>query len=137
MLHYARSLAVERSVITKITFAQDSANPTLSVESDPLNTPGTFEDERFPIFISKDFGSSITIAGIVKNALEGTQAENEITFNPDGSTSDTFIYMTDDNERIYTIGITGLTGQVMFWKQSMDNFYGNPSSQQNPNQPQP
>lgn len=136
MLHYARSVAVERSVITKITFAQDSANPQLSVESDPLNAPGTFEDEGFPIFINREFGSEITIASIVKNVLEGTQAENEITFNPDGSTSDTFIYTTDDNERIYTIGITGLTGQVMVWKTAVDNFYGNPSNQQNANMPQ-
>lgn len=135
MLRYARSLAVERSMITKISFDEESANPVLSVEADPLNAPGTFEDERFPIFISRDFGSDITIASIVKNALEGTQVENEITFNPDGSTSDTFIYVTDDNERIHTVGIIGLTGQIMVWKQMMDNFYGNPNSQQSPVQP--
>ncbi len=123
MIHYARSLAVERSMVTKVSFAENSSNPRLSVESDPLNAPGTFEDESFPLFIGKEFGQDITIAGMEKNALEGSQAEYEITFNPDGSTSDTFIYVTDETERVFTVGITGLTGQVMKWEQRVESFY--------------
>ncbi|HXK94990.1 MAG TPA: hypothetical protein PKV38_15055, partial [bacterium] len=60
---------------------------------------------------------------IEKRTLFGTLEENELTFQPNGSTSDTFIYLVDDRERVYTIGIIGLTGQVLVWDHAVESFY--------------
>ena len=123
ILRYTRSLAIERSAITQILFDQDTGIIQISIEADPVNAPGTYEPVRLPIKYPKKYRTDTSIAKIDKRTLSGSQKANEITFQPDGTTSDSFIYMIDKHENTYTVGIVGLTGQVMIWKGMTESFY--------------
>ncbi len=122
-IRYARSVAIQRGVTTKLIFDLDTGDLQFTVENDPFNNAGTFEMEPLPIVYNKGVSDQIKISGIEKRALTGTQQSNEITFNPNGTTSDTFIYLIDQSERVNTVGIVGLVGQVIVWGEAVDNFY--------------
>ncbi|HOJ61228.1 MAG TPA: prepilin-type N-terminal cleavage/methylation domain-containing protein [bacterium] len=123
ILRYARGVAVERSAVTKITFDPETGNIRLSSEADPVNFPGVFQEEALPVAYPREYRAKVKAALIEKRTLFGTLEENELTFQPNGSTSDTFIYLVDDRERVYTIGIIGLTGQVLVWDHAVESFY--------------
>jgi len=123
MIRYARSVAVTRSMMTKMSFDPEKGTIVLSVEEDPINNTGTFVTEPFPVAYEQDFPKDVKVQKIDKSALSGSLMENEITFNPDGSSTDTLIYLVDATEKIYTIGVVGLTGQVLTWDHMVENFY--------------
>ena len=123
LVRYARSLAVERSASTQLTFDTDTGIILLSVESDPLNFPGIYEPVPLPVSYPKEYRTQIAIAGIVKQSLSGSLEENVVNFLSDGTSSDTLIYLVDRCERTYTVGIVGLTGQVMVWNHAVQTFY--------------
>ncbi|MEW6236744.1 MAG: prepilin-type N-terminal cleavage/methylation domain-containing protein [Candidatus Omnitrophota bacterium] len=122
IIRFARSAAVERSVRTKISFNPENGDVIFSVEEDPSLQPGVYVPEPVPVAYPKEYKKEVKVAGIVKNSLFGSQAENELTFNPDGSTSDAFIYLADRDGRKNTIAIVGLTGQVMTWNYEATSF---------------
>ncbi len=123
LVRYVRSVAVERSVVAKLTLDPNSADISFTVEADPQNQSGVFEEESLPLSFSSKYQDKVKIAGMNKNSLFGSQEENVITFQPNGTTSDTFIYLTDDDMRVHTIGIVGITGQVITWDYECNSFY--------------
>ncbi len=123
VMRYARSIAIERSRISKLIFDRESGNIVFMVEGDPMTSPGVFAEELIPVRFQKDVAGKVQVAQIMKMNLEGSQEEDEISFNPNGSTSDTFLYLTDEQERVYTIGVVGLTGQVLVWNRRVESFY--------------
>lgn len=123
IIRFARSTAIERSAITRIEFNLEEGTILLSAEADPFTLPGAFELQRLPITPPKEFGSVVKIAKIEKHSIAGSLEDSVISFTPDGTTSDTFIYLIDTSERVYTIGIVGLTGQVMVWDHGVTSFY--------------
>jgi len=123
ILRYARSVAVERSTAAKVTFDPETGAILLATEADPVNSPGVYQEEPLPVAYPREYRTKVKVPLIDKRSLFGTQEENELTFMPNGSTSDTFIYLVDENERVYTIGIIGLTGQVMVWDHVVQSFY--------------
>jgi Tfp pilus assembly protein FimT len=122
-IRYARSVAVQRAVVTKLVFDFETGDVTFFVESDPFNNAGNFMPEPLPTAYNKGIKKQVRIARIDKRALSGSQMENEITFLSNGSTSDTFIYLVDQSENVNTVGIVGLIGQVIVWGEAVDNFY--------------
>lgn len=123
MIRYARSMAVEQSACVEVSFDPDTGNIWVLVESDPINEPGVYEPVKLPVDYPKKYRTDIKIASIVKQTLFGSQEDNVVSFLSDGTTSDTFIYLTDRYEQVYTIGIVGLTGQVMVWNYAAQSFY--------------
>lgn len=160
IIRYSRSAAIERSVVTKLTFMVENQTSSyneiefiesseiaegvqdteaeqntqevtvtsiqgvlFTVETDPLNMPGQFFPEPLPVRTPKDLGDKVKVAQIIKQSLAGSMEESVVSFDPDGTTSDTMIYLTDDKERIYTIGVIGLTGQVIVWDRAVESFY--------------
>ncbi len=123
-IRYARSVAVERGLVTKLSFDLNSGKVIFQVESDPLNNAGVFTEEPLPIAFKTGEDRKVKVSSIIKRSLSGSQQNNEITFNPNGSTSDTFIYLTkEDGTNVHTIGIVGLVGQVIVWEKSVESFY--------------
>lgn len=123
MIRYTRSVAVTRSVMSKMLIDTELNTYTLYVETDPINSTGDFEQESYPVSFTKELGSPIQVQKMDARALNGSQFPDEILFNPDGSTSDALIYLTDPSEKIYTIGVLGITGQVMVWDHFVESFY--------------
>lgn len=123
IIRYARSMAVEQSSVVQIAFEEDSGGVSVLMENDPINMPGILEEVVLPVRYPKKYQEKVRVAAIIKQTLSGTQQEQVITFQPDGTTSDTFIYLADSYENTYTIGIVGLMGQVMTWNRAVDNFY--------------
>lgn len=123
ILRYTRSLAVERSAATQVEFNPDTGEIAVAIETDPINMPGIFEPVVLPVKYPRKYQTDILIAGIVKQTLFGTQEENIISFQSDGTTSDTFVYLADSYENTYTVGVVGLTGQVMVWNHAVQSFY--------------
>lgn len=123
MLRYARSVAVERSAVSRLMFDPETGIVAFSVEIDPLNAPGTFSEELLPSRWNQRTRQKVHITSIQKHVPEGTQEENLIEFQPDGSTAETMIYISDAKERVYTLALLGLTGQVMRWNHFVENFY--------------
>ncbi len=123
ILRYARSSAIQHSQQTKITFDQESGDILYTVEADPFLSPGVFQEQAVPVQTPDTLGDLVQIASIQKNTLSGSQEPNVIEFNNDGSTSDTFIYLTDNSQKVFTVGIVGLTGQVLVWEKSVESFY--------------
>lgn len=94
------------------------------VEQNPMQQPGVYTAQELPIHIPEEMGDLVTVHSISKQSLSGSLENNAVTFNPDGSTADTFIYLTDDQgQTFYTVGIVGLTGQIMIWDQRVESFY--------------
>lgn len=123
-VQYARSEAVLGSVQSRLTFNLDGGGILYSVERDPFNNPGVFEPMPLPVAPPASLlRQEVRIRDIRKATLSAVARENEILFNPDGSTSDTFIYLTDGNDRVATIGIVGLTGQVLTWEREVRSLY--------------
>ncbi len=123
IIRYARSVAVEQSIKTKIVFSQESGEIAFMTESESSTQPGMFAPQPLPVAYPRHYQEEVKIARIVKHVLNGTQNENELGFNPDGSTSDTFIYLTNEEQTIYTIGVVGITGQIMVWDHPVESFY--------------
>ncbi|MBN2327529.1 MAG: GspH/FimT family pseudopilin [Candidatus Omnitrophica bacterium] len=123
IIRFVRSMAVEQSAVVQITFDKDTGGVLVAMENDPINMPGVLAPVALPVRYPKEYQEKVRVASIVKQTLFGTQQEDMITFQPDGTTSDTFIYLVDEYENTYTIGIVGLMGQVMTWNHAVDNFY--------------
>lgn len=125
MIRYARSIAIQRSVNVKLTLPGEGETGQVAfmVEPDPMNANGTFMEEQLPISYPEKLGDTIKIGQIMQNTLSGMQPTNEIAFDPQGMTSDTLITMTDPQERVYTIGIVGISGQVLIWDHEVSSFY--------------
>lgn len=123
IIRYTRSLAVERSANTELTFDLETGEIMTLEENDPINAPGIFEPILLPVAYPKEYKTKVKVAAIVKQTLYGSQEDNVVSFQPDGATSDTFIYMVDSYEKVYTIGIVGLTGQVLVWDHAVQDFY--------------
>lgn len=123
MIRYTRSLAVEQSACVEMAFDSETGDIWVSIESDPINSPGIYEPIRLPVDYPKKYRTDIQVAGVIKQTLSGSQEDEVISFLPDGTTSDTFVYLTDKYEQIATIGIVGLTGQVMVWNFAAQSFY--------------
>lgn len=123
ILRYARSVAVERGTAAKVMFDSETGAILLATEADPINFPGVYQEEALPVAYPREYGTKVKVPMIDKRSLFGALEENELTFLPNGSTSDTFIYLMDENERMYTVGIIGLTGQVLVWDHVVQSFY--------------
>lgn len=143
IFRYARSLAIEQSAVSKVVIDSETRQISLLIEVDPFNSPGQFAPAKLPISYPKEFRAKIAIANIVRMgiptaaqpaaAIQQPQAQaqtpataplqQELSFQPSGTTSDTLIYLVDQNEQMYTIGIVGLTGQVMVWNHAVESFY--------------
>jgi prepilin-type N-terminal cleavage/methylation domain-containing protein len=124
ILRYARSLAIQRSMNVKLVLpSEPDAKIQLLVEADPIMASGTFIEEKLPVSIPKELGSTIRISKIEQNTLMGLQQTSEILFLPQGTTSDTLITLVDQSERVNMLGIVGLTGQVMVWEHAVETFY--------------
>ncbi len=122
-VRYARSVAIERSSVTKLMFDLDTGDVTFVAEADPINMPGEFVEERLPFPYPKEYREKVSFSQIIKHSLFDTDEQNVLSFQPNGATSDTFIYLMDPDEQVYTVGIIGLTGQVMVWNRAVETFY--------------
>ncbi|MDX9752424.1 MAG: prepilin-type N-terminal cleavage/methylation domain-containing protein [bacterium] len=123
ILRYSRSVAIQRSTYTKITLPEGNGEIGFWVEGDPMTTTGGFVEETLPVPQPKDLSNRISIGSVVQNTLTGLQQSYEIQFAPNGSTADTLISILDSRERVYTLGIVGLTGQVMIWDHEVGTLY--------------
>lgn len=112
------------------------------IEQAPLQQPGVFIERRPPVTIPKELGNSVTVQQVILQSMGGMQqngsqaqqtqmnlqsgleneSQREIVFQPDGSTSDTFIHLSNGRQT-HTIGIVGLTGQIMRWEEMVQSFY--------------
>ena len=123
ILRYARSTAIQRSVNVKLVFPEGNGILVFSVEADPENGAGIYQEEKLPVSMPTELKDKVKISSITQCTLSGLQPTQEISFNPNGCTSDTMITLTDKYEKIYTIGIVGITGQVMVWDHAVETFY--------------
>jgi len=115
-LNYARSLAVTTGRRTRLVPNPDRKGEfTLEVEDNPLTEPGNFEELNWPMGITGTLPESIRIKQIYypvpelddteeaaepvddtefiteEEAME--ERQSALTFEPDGSSRDTFIYL--------------------------------------------
>lgn len=125
IIRYARSEAIHRSAQTKIIFDSEAGGVLFSIETDPFTQPGVFTEERTPFPPPKQLRepATIKIASFDKQTLYGGLEDNELLFAPNGSTSDSLICLVDENQRTYSIGIVGLTGQVLIWDHKAETLY--------------
>lgn len=123
VLQYLRSDALQGSRMTRLQWDSETSQVETLAEPDPLQAPGTFEPLRLQISLNRWFGDTVQISGVVKFTLNAEEPETRVNFNPDGSTSDTLIYISGENEQVYTVGIVGLTGQVMVWERPVESLY--------------
>jgi prepilin-type N-terminal cleavage/methylation domain-containing protein len=127
IIRYTRSLSIEQSAVTKLTLDQETGRIEVLIETDPLNIPGQYEPVRLPIQYPREYRQKVTIGEFQKQTLnpqpQENQTPNEITFQPSGMTTDTFIYISDQYDQVYTIGIVGLTGQIMVWNYAAETFF--------------
>lgn len=125
ILRYARSESIQRSAVSIVRFDAESGLIEFAIESNPLQQPGSFEARPMPFPPPKSLQepATVKIAGIEKAELFAASPENEIRFTPSGSTSDTLITLVDPNQRVYTVGIVGLTGQVLIWDRPVESLY--------------
>ncbi len=125
IIRYARSEAIQRSAQTKVVFDAEAGGLLFSVETDPFLQPGVFTEERTPFPVPKQLRepAAIKIASFEKQSLYGGLEENELLFSPDGSTSDALLVLVDETQRAYTVGVVGLTGQVLIWNRKVETLY--------------
>lgn len=128
LIQYMRSEALQGSRNTRIQWDAETMLLETLAETAPLEAPGQFEAIQPPISVRTLFNNDIRIVGITKSTLVAEEPDNQINFSPEGSTSDTMIYLSNDEERVYTIGIVGLTGQVLVWMDAVETFYDAPSA---------
>lgn len=153
--NYARSMAVTTGRRTRIGLDQEASRIHLMVEENPMTDPGTFNRKRWPIGLSGTLPKGIRIDQVFypvggedqdedptrkkdsssrsRDTESEEQTEEEameerqsvLVYEPDGSTRDTFIYLTVGDATpsvesasgesraqtdIYTIAIVGAIG---------------------------
>ena len=125
IIRYARSEAIQRSAQTKILLDSEAGGILFSIEIDPFMQPGIFEEQRTPFPSPKQLRepATIKIASFEKQSLYGGLEENELLFSPNGSTSDALLTLVDETQRVYTVGVVGLTGQVLIWDHKVETLY--------------
>lgn len=126
LVDYARSEAILRNQEVRMTFDQENGEIVIEALANSMQAEEPLVTLEPPLQQVEGFGDTVNLREIVKNTLTETGQPNRITFNPDGSTNDTMIYLVqqDDNEtRVHTIGIVGLTGQVITWQREVLTLY--------------
>jgi prepilin-type N-terminal cleavage/methylation domain-containing protein len=149
--NYARSLAVTTGRRARLGIDQEASRFNLLVEEDPLTDPGSFEKRQWPLGITGDLPKGVQLEqvyspvireeGEEENPTEPESASGDSTetieiqteseaqeerksvllFEPDGSTRDTFIYLsigrktpiTDSSDQTSMAELEESGGQVL------------------------
>lgn len=123
IVRYARGAAVMGGSSARLAWEPGAFAATLSVETDPLNRPGAYAEQPLPIRIPARLAREVQVTGLTKLSLMGGMEDMEMIFQPNGSTDDSFLYLSDGAGTVYTVGVVGLTGQVMVWDREASDFY--------------
>lgn len=161
--NYARSLTVTSGRRTRLGIDREEGQIKLLVEDNPLTDPGNFEERAWPFGMSGDLPSTIQVEQVYYPVVRDEdaapeqeedsstpsvdiQSESEaaeerqavLLFDTDGSTRDTFIYLTprgsesptsgpiedvEPRQDIYTVAIVGAIGTTVIIPRYEDEIF--------------
>lgn len=159
--NYARSLAVTTGRRTRLGVDREAGEIKLLVEENPLTDPGNFEERSWPFGLNGRLPSTVSIEQVyypvVRDEGEGMAEEEEtptvdvqtesealeereavLLFDTDGSTRDTFIYLTpkgtdpplegpveetEPRRDIVTVAIVGAIGATVIIPRYEDEIF--------------
>jgi prepilin-type N-terminal cleavage/methylation domain-containing protein len=116
LVRFARNSAVSRGLRHRLVYDRTERCFRVEVENDPFDAPEEFKEERLPAGVG-DGGHSPDIELEITYLDAGNTDEvfqpDTLTFLPDGSTRDVFVYLRGPKNQAYTVAVVGPTGAIM------------------------
>lgn len=122
-IRYARSTCVTRAARGRLVIAAEARTMHLEVEENPLDAPGSYTTLQLPYRMRDVLGKGILNIQIKQRTPKGLETAEQIDFMPDGRCTDTFVYLYGANDRIYTVSVVGISGQVMVFDHQTESYY--------------
>lgn len=112
LVRFARNSAISRGLRYRLVYDRGERRFRVEVEEDPFEAPEEFKAERLPMGLENEAHSEgIDVEVTFLEVGNGEVMEPDtLTFLPDGSTRDAFIYLRGPKERTYTVAVVGPTG---------------------------
>lgn len=113
LIRYTRNSSIVKAKKHKIRFDRDKARLVVEAEESPIDSPGVYEKHKLPTSVGREIDPKQMeiVFRFVGIPDERPGNEGEILFYPDGSSSDTLIYVVNkENGRACTIALAGATG---------------------------
>ena len=123
MFRYVQSMSAARGIRYKVTVLPQPPWLRLQAETSPLEKPGEFTEVKFPSVIQMKALNACESIKVKEVRPEGNIYVEEIGFYPDGSTSSVFCFVSNANQKVYTVALVGLTGICMVYDHETESIY--------------